>query len=310
MTNSRLWLRNMKFAGKRRVLPSFRSVAYHLFRLPTIILFENGKETQRMKGGDISSLIKITERFTEITTKGGASGSGGVWIGAPFPRGYGDISNQIEMQGIDLLNADPDFAPARTLFGESEPTGATYSSEGKGKAAETSSKGDTDWIESDTDSQLMLYIPFQGTQKVHSIHITSFARRTPDDDDDEIPARPKRVDLFINRSHNLGFEEAEDIPATQSVELSPESWNPKTKTAVIETRFVKFQHVSSLVIFVVDAEGDGERTRVDRIRIVGESGRKECRASYKRLGMTSHELVEPEGSGGTRHYQRLAPVNC
>jgi hypothetical protein len=237
-----------------------------------------------MKGGDVQSLFKITERFTEITTKGGASGSGGVWNGAPFPRGYVDISNQIEMQGVELLNADPDFAPARVLFGEGEPTGATSSSEGKGKAAESSSKGDTDWVESDTDAQLMLYIPFQGTQKVHSVHITSFAQRTPDDDDDEIPARPKRVDLFINRSHNLGFEEAEDIPATQSVELSPESWNPDTKTAVIETRFVKFQHVSSLVIFVVDAEGDGERTRIDRIRIVGESGEKRMPGKLQKIG--------------------------
>ena len=42
----------------------------------------------------------------------------------------------------------------------------------------------------------------------------------------------------------------------------------------IELRFVKFQNVSSLVLFVVDGEGDGEKVRIDRLRIIGESGEK------------------------------------
>lgn len=223
-----------------------------------------------MRGGDVQSLIKITERFTEITAAGG-----GAWQGSSLPRGYTNITDQIEMQGVDLLNADSSLGAARSLFSEEKPTASTGSSGGgKGKAPEQSSKADADWVESDTDAQLMLYIPFQGTVKIHSVQITSFAPRTPDDDDDEIPARPRRIELYINRSHNLGFEEAEDIPATQVVELSADAWNPQTKTAVIETRFVKFQHVSSLVVFVVDADGEGERTRIDRVVIVGEPGEK------------------------------------
>jgi PITH domain len=222
-----------------------------------------------MKGGDVQSLIKITERFTEITAAGG-----GAWQGSSLPRGYTNITDQIDMQGVDLLNADSSFGAARSLFSDEKPTASKGSSGGgKGKAPEQSSKADADWVESDTDAQLMLYIPFQGTVKIHSVQITSFAPRTPDDDDD-MPARPRRVELYINRSHNLGFEEADDIPATQTVELSADAWNAQTKTAVIETRFVKFQHVSSLVIFVVDADGEGERTRIDRVVIVGEPGEK------------------------------------
>jgi hypothetical protein len=39
-------------------------------------------------------------------------------------------------------------------------------------------------------------------------------------------------------------------------------------------RFVKFQNVTSLVLFVVESEGDNEKVRIDRIRIIGESGEK------------------------------------
>jgi hypothetical protein len=86
--------------------------------------------------------------------------------------------------------------------------------------------------------------------------------------------RPKTIHLFTNRPHILGFEEAEDIPATQTMILSEKDWDAQTGTADIALRFVKFQNVSSLVLFVVDGDGNGERVRLDRIRIIGETGEK------------------------------------
>ena len=52
----------------------------------------------------------------------------------------------------------------------------------------------------------------------------------------------------------------------------------------MELRFVKFQNVTSLVIFVVDGEGDGEKVRVDRLRIVGESGEKRDLGKLEKVG--------------------------
>lgn len=85
--------------------------------------------------------------------------------------------------------------------------------------------------------------------------------------------RPKTIQIYSNRPHILGFEEAEDIPATQAITLSANDWD-STGTATVSLRFVKFQNVSSLVLFIVDGDGEGEKVRVDRIRVIGETGEK------------------------------------
>ena len=127
-------------------------------------------------------------------------------------------------------------------------------------------------MESDTDEQLMIFMPFQSMLKVHTIHLTS--QNPTEEEDDELPSRPKLVKVYINRPSILSFDEAEGTPATQEIALSEKDWDPKTNTAKLELRFVKFQNVTSLVLFVVESEGDNEKVRVDRIRIVGETGEK------------------------------------
>ena len=117
----------------------------------------------------------------------------------------------------------------------------------------------------------MLYVPFQSTLKIHSIHLTSFPTNSEDDD---VPSRPKLIKIYTNRPRILGFDEADDTQAVQEVTLSEKDWNSETGTAKIELRLVKFQNVSSIVIFVVESEGDKEKVRIDRIRIIGETGEK------------------------------------
>lgn len=171
------------------------------------------------------------------------------------------------MRGLDLLNSDSQFGNARTLFDSSKPSSLDN---GKGKSKANDVESGKDWVESDTDEQLMLFLPFMSTLKVHTLHITSL----PPKDDDDAPMRPKTIQVYTNRAHVLGFDEAEDLPATQSITLGPRDWDEKTGTAKIDLRFVKFQQVTSLVIFVVDGEGSSDKVRVDRLRIIGETGEK------------------------------------
>lgn len=183
----------------------------------------------------------------------------------------------MDTRGLDLLNADSDFGDVRTLFESSQPKSLK-----KGKSAATGSDETKDWVESDVDNQLMLYVPFNSNLKVHTIHITSCV--SGDDDDDEAPVRPKTIHIWTNRQHNLGFEEAEDIPATQTIELKDSDWDAQTATAKLELRFVKFQNIYSLVIFVADGDGDSEKTRIDRIRFVGDTGEKRAMGKLEKIG--------------------------
>ena len=207
-----------------------------------------------------------------------------LWSGAAIPTGYSDVTNQVDRRGVELLNADDTKGTAAVLFEPSAPSSLPNANKGKEKEGEGNEAGElkgsgADWIESDTDEQLMLYIPFQSTLKAHTIQITSLAPHSAsaggdggDDNNDEVPMRPKTFKLYTNRPQNLGFEEAEDTPPTQVIALDAKDWDAETNTAKLELRFVKFQNIVSLILFVVDGDGEGEKVRIDRLRIIGESG--------------------------------------
>ncbi|KXS94477.1 hypothetical protein AC578_1712 [Pseudocercospora eumusae] len=249
---------------------------YNISAMPTFIIFKAGRETKRIKGADPKGLDAAVKQLAQEASSAdaggdvgeGSSGGAGGWTGAAAPRGYGEVTEQVEIKGLDFLNLDGEAGDKRVIFDPSKPSAL----DAKGK----SSEGKKDYIESDTDEQLMLYIPFQSTLKLHSLQITSIPG--------EESMRPRTIHLYSNRSHVLGFDEAEDTPATQTIELEESSWDSKTHTAKVELRFVKFQNISSITIFVVDGEGDAEKTRIDRIRLFGESGEKRAMGKLEKIG--------------------------
>ncbi|KAI1645476.1 DUF1000-domain-containing protein [Daldinia loculata] len=257
---------------------------YRVTHLPTFIVFRDGSVAERVKGANPKELQTIVENLShniEHATQGegsgsgsGSGGSGGIaWRGADLPRGYTDISDAIDVRGLELLNADESHFSVRTLFNKNKPSALS-----KDKVADS----EKDWVESDTDEQLLLYTPFNSAVKLHTIQITSLPP-TDDEDDDDVPMRPKTLKLFTNRPHNLGFDEADDIDPTQTIEISESDWN-SNGTASLGLRFVRFQNITSLVIFVVDGNGDSEKVRLDRIRFIGESGEKREMGKLEKIG--------------------------
>lgn len=95
--------------------------------------------------------------------------------------------------------------------------------------------------------------------------------------------RPGNVHLYINRTHNLDFSEADDTEPTQAIEISEEDWNDDG-TVTLNLRYVKFQKTSSLVIYVQQGEGDGETVRLDRVRLIGEAGAKRDMGKLQKVG--------------------------
>ncbi|KAF2200019.1 DUF1000-domain-containing protein [Delitschia confertaspora ATCC 74209] len=261
--------------------------SYGITTPPTFMIFKESRQVSKIQGAKLNELSDAVKRLAAEAdqTSGsfgkhkGESSSSGMWRGADLPRGYTDITSQVDVRGLELLNADSDFGSVRTLFEESKP--ATLAT-GKGKGAASGAESKKDWVESDVDEQLMLFMPFTSTVKVHTLHLTSLPPKS--DDDDDAPMRPKTIRLYTNRAHNLGFEEADDIPATQTLELKPTDWNEETGTAKAELRFVKFQNISSLVVFVVDGDGESDKVRLDRVRIIGDSGEKRDMGKLEKIG--------------------------
>lgn len=252
--------------------------SYNISAIPTFLIFKAGREIKRVKGPDPKALDAAIRQLAQEAASAGegeASGSGsgaggaGSWAAFPAPRGYSDVTDSVDVLGLDFLNLDGGKGEKRGIFSGDKPSRLSEGSDGKKK----------DWIESDTDEQLMLFIPFQATLKLHTLQITSIP---PKDDEDVM--RPKTLHLYSNKSTVLGFDEAEGTPATQTVEIKEGDWDAKTGTAKVELRFVKFQNISSLVVFVQDGDGDGEKTRIDRLRLFGETGEKRAMGKLEKIG--------------------------
>lgn len=260
-------------------------------RMPTFLVFRNSELVHSVRGADPKNLTGAVKKIaaevgntagnttgaTSSSSGGGEESSDGTWLGANTPKGYQDITSHIEVKGTELLNCDDGVGPGKALFETSKPSALN----GKDKAESTT----PDWVESDTDEQLMIFIPFQSILKVHSLHVTSL----PPTGEDEAPMRPKTLKLYTNRTHIIGFDEADDVEPTQTITLEPRDWDAKTATAKVELRFVKFQRVSSLVVYVVDGDGDEEKVRIDRLRVIGEAGEKRDMGKLEKIGDTPGE---------------------
>ncbi|EGD98131.1 thioredoxin [Trichophyton tonsurans CBS 112818] len=248
---------------------------FHITAMPTFIVYHHGEILREVKGAGKESLT--TAVMAGVQTANGeapevskeiSSDDGSTWLGAPAPRTYQDITDEVEVKGIDMLNRDDEAGPARSLFDSQIPS-ALAAANTKGKENEPKTP---DWVLSDTDEQLIVFIPFQSSTKVHSLQITSLPPYS--DDEEDALMRPRTIKFFTNHAHIIGFEDADDSKPVQTCEISPKAWDPKTGTATVELRYVLFQGVSSLNVYFVDGDGDGEKIRVDRLRIFGEKGEK------------------------------------
>ncbi|XP_057550972.1 PITH domain-containing protein At3g04780 [Amaranthus tricolor] len=108
-------------------------------------------------------------------------------------------------------------------------------------------------LESDADEQLLIYIPFTQVIKLHSIVI-----KGPEEEG------PKTVKLYSNREH-MGFSNVNDFPPSDTAVLSTE--NLKGKPVVL--KYVKFQNVRSLTIFIEDNQSEAEMTKIQKIALYG-----------------------------------------
>ena len=114
----------------------------------------------------------------------------------------------------------------------------------------------------------MLHLQFNETVKVHSLKFFGFNTSSFD-----VGTAPRTVKVFANRT-SMGFSDCEDIEPTEEIELSEsEIANPGGVEKVV--RFVKFQRVTSLSIFVEENFG-GEESALGGLKIHGVPIAGEC----------------------------------
>ena len=83
-----------------------------------------------------------------------------------------------------------------------------------------------------------------------------------------IDQAPKKIRLFLN-NRNLGFDDAESLEPAQEIELTKAQGSG---VEAVQLRFVKFQTVQTLAIFVENNQGGGDVTRIDKLELIGTNG--------------------------------------
>ncbi|PSC75971.1 PITH domain-containing protein [Micractinium conductrix] len=113
------------------------------------------------------------------------------------------------------------------------------------------------YLESDTDEQLLIHIPFNTACKLSGLVIKSTKEGQA----------PKRVKLFVNQP-TIGFSEAADAAGVQEFDLSEED----LAGGQLQLKLVKFTKVNCLTIFIESNQGDEDTTIVQKLALFGSSG--------------------------------------
>ena len=108
------------------------------------------------------------------------------------------------------------------------------------------------WLESDVDEQLMISISFNQAVKLHTLKITNTKEHSDQ--------APKTIKTFINQPALPSFEQGESGPHVEMLVKSGD---------VIPLKYVRYQSVHQLTLFVLDNQTDAETTVIDSLVCYG-----------------------------------------
>ncbi|KAG5673752.1 hypothetical protein PVAND_003772 [Polypedilum vanderplanki] len=111
------------------------------------------------------------------------------------------------------------------------------------------------YLASDCDEQLIISFQFNQAVKIHSIIM-----KAPTDHG------PKTIKLFINQPNCGSFDQLSSTIPIQELEVNPKDLSEEK---MINLRFVKFQNVQNIVMFIVDNQSGSDRTVLKDIKFIG-----------------------------------------
>ncbi|KAL5020141.1 hypothetical protein ScPMuIL_003033 [Solemya velum] len=125
------------------------------------------------------------------------------------------------------------------------------------------------FLESDCDEQLIINLSFNQPLKLHSLKMYG-----PED------CAPKGVKIFINQPHTLDFDQADSMAPVQALNLEAEDVK---EGSLIPLKYVKFQNVQSVTLFIRDNQCGGERTQINYLSFIGSPLNATNMSDFKRV---------------------------
>ncbi|CAD5205900.1 unnamed protein product [Bursaphelenchus okinawaensis] len=119
-------------------------------------------------------------------------------------------------------------------------------------------------LRSDCDEQLIINIPFITPVKVHSIEIKGKGDHAPKD-----------VKIFANVPHTIDFDKAQSAEPIQTLNFVDDQ--------VQSLKFVKFQNVKNIQLFIANNKGDEDVTIIEDIRLYGSAVGQTQMQDFKRV---------------------------
>lgn len=145
--------------------------------------------------------------------------------------GFSDITSLVDKKQMEVLNQDDDTTLENFITG-------------------------TGTLRSDCDEQLIISLPFNQPVKIHSILLKGKGDMTP-----------KNVRLFTNMPKTLDFDNATGAEPVQSIEFGKAAQSEDGE--LVALRFVKFQNVKNIQLFIENNQGGGDVTELTALQIFG-----------------------------------------
>ncbi|KXS14964.1 thioredoxin-domain-containing protein [Gonapodya prolifera JEL478] len=200
--------------------------------MPTFQFYKANRKIAELKGANQGGLEQLVKQY-----QGPVEASEGGALGAP--AGHSDLTSYVQLAQLECLNQSPQHT-VRGAFVE-----------------------DASYLESDSDEQLIVVVPFNQNVRVHSMRVTGPKDKVP-----------RTFKTYVNRT-NLGFDEADSggVAETEVLTLPEKDYVPAGEgdlvTALVGLRYVRYQNVQSVILFIKDNMGDEETTQVNRIVFYG-----------------------------------------
>lgn len=254
---------------------------YQVSSIPTFIFLVNGEETKRIQGANVPELTKLLDEFSDLANNDSDAevrqGNGSNGGGADITKSviYKDISSYIP-KGYELLN---DYLYSGQF--ESLNTVPLYKNEEldvKNVFRINETRPST--VYSDSDSQLLFYIPFTHITKVYSV-LLSFKKpesykheESMELDEEDLQNEtqvPNLLKVWPNHNNIISFDDANDSNAPHIEEITVADQDSETIWYEAKLKFVRFQKVQSLNLFI-DGEDQDYHTLLDKVVIIGVNG--------------------------------------